>query len=93
MTTAPGMFFQADVKAARERLSRNKEERARYQERKDIETEKRHAEAPLRPVAKAAGEVLRGERALPTDTGAAERLRGGNKEFFRGKPNLINEPE
>jgi hypothetical protein len=93
MNTAPGMVFRADVKSEMERQSRNRQERVRSLRGREIEREARHDAAPLRPVAKAAGELLRGERSLPTDTGAAERLRGGNREFFRGQPNLINEPE
>lgn len=84
MQTAPGMVFRADVKSEREKQSRNREERLRYLQQKEVERAAEKEAAPLRPVAKAAEELLRGERALPTDTGAAERLRGGNREFFQG---------
>ncbi len=93
MSTAPGMVFRADVKAELEKQSRNRQERARYLRNQEIEREAAKETAPLRPVGKAAGEVLRGERSLPTGTGAAERLRSGNREFFSRQPDLINEPE
>jgi hypothetical protein len=85
LKTAPGAIFRADVKGAMERRRAGRELIAREIQQRDIARETAREAAPLRPVGKAAGEVLRGERSLPTDTGAAERLRGGNRAFFRDR--------
>jgi len=78
MQTAPGFVFRADVKSEKERESRNRQERYR-QMRAAEET------PPVIPrdPARALGDYFR-TRELPTDTGAADRLRGGNREFFQG---------
>jgi len=82
MTTGPGMFFQADTKKPQERLRLEKEARIREGTRLMLERDRRYEEAPLRPIGKPIEEIFRGQRQLPTETGAAERLRGGNRAFF-----------
>lgn len=92
MNTVPGMVFRADVKAAREREKANRQERYRYSRAKEMEAQERRDTDPARQIGKAVGDYVR-ERSLPDDTGAADRLRGGNREFFESQPNVIMESE
>lgn len=92
MTTAPGMVFRADVKAAREREKANRLERFRYHQAKEQEAQARRDADPARRLGKAVGDYVR-DRSLPDDTDAADRLRRGNREFFDGQPRVIMEGE
>lgn len=83
MNTAPGMVFRADVKSEQEKQLRNREQRARAMRAKELEAQAKVDRDPARRAGKAVGEFLReGLPSLPNDAGAAERLRGGNREFF-----------
>jgi len=90
--TAPRPFY-VDVKAAQAKAIENRETAFRENYAPSSEDPARRAGRALgldRIIPAVREKIEGGARlpSLPEDTGAAERLRSGNKEFFRGQSDL-----
>lgn len=79
LQTAPRPW-RPDVKSAQEKAAKAREEAVRADSAANLEARGAYAEDP----AYRAGQAVKGyiQQGLPTDSGAADRLRGGNKQFF-----------
>jgi hypothetical protein len=87
--TAPRPFY-VDVKAAQAKAIENREAAFRENYAPSSEDPARRAGRALGldRIIPAVREKIEGGARLPDDTSAAERLRSGNKEFFRGQSDL-----